>query len=89
MSMFRFFRRNKNGTSAPSALKMADVHGNPLVVGDVVESLRYDLGLCRLIETPEGLAYESLETGEQVSYLRMVDAATSFQKVRKTTLPDK
>jgi hypothetical protein len=29
------------------------------------------------------MAYESLASGEQVSYVKMIDAATGHQKVRK------
>lgn len=83
--MLKFFRRKKRDKQA-AGLAMTDLYGAPLSVGDTVECLRYDLGLCRLIAVAEGgYAYESLETGEQVSYLRMVDAATSFQKVRKVS----
>lgn len=85
--MFKFFRRHANGKDKPSPLQMADINGEPLATGDTVESLRYDLGMCRIIAVEGGYAYESLETGEQVSYLRMVDAATSYQKVRKVSGP--
>ncbi|MGB3619238.1 MAG: hypothetical protein WBA12_14055 [Catalinimonas sp.] len=62
---------------------MSDVHGEPLADGDYVESLRYGLGKCRLLETEAGWVYESVENGQRVSRLRMVDAATGFQKVRR------
>lgn len=62
---------------------MADINGVPLSEGDIVESLRYGLGKCRIIASENGFDYESLETGEVVSYARMIDAATSFQKVKK------
>ncbi|GAB4422765.1 MAG: hypothetical protein OHK0039_39000 [Bacteroidia bacterium] len=81
--MFRFFRRKENGKSAGPALSMTDLDGEPLAPGDLVESLRYDLGVCRILADGPGYSYESLQSGEQVSYLRMVDAATSRQKVRK------
>lgn len=81
--MFKFFRRNSNGDSKKPALQFVDINGVPLSVGDKVESLRYDLGQCVIVPAETGYDYESLETGQRVSYLKMVDAATSFQKVRK------
>jgi hypothetical protein len=86
--MFRFFRKRNNGKSnRSSSLQLIDIDGNSLSVGDLVMSLRYELGTCRLIETQEGYAYESVQSGQQVSYLRMVDAATTYQKVRKIQEP--
>ncbi len=88
--MFKFFRRNSNGKAKSSrqALQLIDIDGIPLRVGDLVMSLRYDLGPCRLIESePQSYEYESLASGEKVSYLRMVDAATTYQKVRKIEQP--
>ncbi|MEL6191017.1 MAG: hypothetical protein AAFR66_03170 [Bacteroidota bacterium] len=81
--MFNFFKRkeNSNGTHAP--IQMVDLDGQSLQVGDIVESLRYDMGKCKIIESEDGLFYESLESGKTVHYMRMIDAATSFQKVRK------
>ncbi|NQT78634.1 MAG: hypothetical protein HQ565_13055 [Bacteroidetes bacterium] len=64
---------------------MLDLDGKPLKEGDIVESLRYDLGKCRIIKTGEMYAYESLESGEKVSWARMIDAASKKQKVRKST----
>ena len=29
------------------------------------------------------MAYESLATGQQVSYVKMIDAATGYQKVKR------
>lgn len=87
--MFKFFRKNGNGKShGKQSLKLVDIDGAPLATGDLVQSLRYDLGTCRLIEGDEaGYEYESLASGEKVSYLRMVDAATTYQKVRKISDP--
>ena len=83
--MWKFFRKNSNGKarSHPPALQLVDLEGRPLVVGDEVECLRYEMGRSRLIQTESGYAYESLENGETVSWMRMVDAATKHQKVRK------
>ncbi len=62
---------------------MADLNQTPLREGDLVEVFRYELGTCRLVAGPNGPEYESVETGERISWLRMVDAATKLQKVKK------
>jgi hypothetical protein len=87
-AMFNFFRKNRsNGQAQPPALQMVDINGEPLAEGDWVESLRYDLGTCRIVAGEHGLEYESVDNGKRVSYLRMVDAATTFQKVRRIDKP--
>jgi hypothetical protein len=73
-----FNRRKKK-----SRIKFYDFEGQPLKEGDIVMSLRYDLGECRIIMTENGFAYESIETGEKVNYAKMIDAGTGYQKVRK------
>ena len=84
--MFGFLKRKKKETSQEPIL--ADLNQNPLSAGDTVESLRYDLGICRVIKTDKGLTYESTKDGRQVSWHRMVDAATELQKVHKITVED-
>ena len=69
--------------SKKDSLSFLDLDGQPLKTGDIVLSLRYDLGECRIIDTEKGKVYESLESGEKVSYVRMIDAASGYQKVRK------
>ena len=64
-------------------VQFVDIEGQALKAGDTVLSYRYDLGECRIINTDEGLAYESLATGQQVLYVRMIDAASGFQKVKR------
>ncbi|MBC7923941.1 MAG: hypothetical protein H7Z75_22950 [Ferruginibacter sp.] len=82
--MFDFFKKiSSRRTPVKPILLLADVNGVPLREGDLVESLRYDLGRCRVQLADPGYAYESLATGERVGWLRMVDAATGFQKVKK------
>ncbi|MEM6840823.1 MAG: hypothetical protein AAF944_26165 [Bacteroidota bacterium] len=81
--MFGFFKKKKE-THIPI---LADLNNEPLQEGDIVESLRYDLGKCRVIATEKGLAYESMENGKEVSWHLMVDASTDLQKVRKITDP--
>ena len=69
--------------SGKSKLQFVDLEGQPLKDGDTVMSLRYDLGECRIIKTDQGMVYESLASGQQISYVKMIDAATGYQKVRK------
>ena len=95
LPMFNFLKRNKtnhrpkagvSATGVPAtgnAPVLADLNQEPLAEGDTVESLRYDLGTCRVIYTDKGLTYQSLQDGRQVSWHLMVDAATDLQKVRK------
>ncbi|MEM9983737.1 MAG: hypothetical protein AAF804_01455 [Bacteroidota bacterium] len=86
--MFKFFRKNGHDKAKSAPLKLVDIDGTPLEIGDFVLSLRYDLGTCRLLEGEEmGYEYESLSSGQKVSYARMVDAATTYQKVRKIKQP--
>lgn len=80
--MFGLFKKNENKKHQPI---LADLNNQPLQEGDVVESLRYGLGKCRIIMGEKGFAYESLENGKQVSWHLMVDAATDLQKVKKIT----
>lgn len=73
------FKRNKG----KGRIQFADLEGQPLKAGDIVLSHRYDLGECRIVETDAGMAYESLATGQRVSYVKMIDAATGYQKVKR------
>jgi hypothetical protein len=80
--MLKWFRKNGSRKSG-SKLRMTDLDGNVLKEGDMVESLRYNLGECKLLKTDTGYEYESVSSGEKVSWAKMVDAATENQKVRK------
>ena len=75
--MFGLFKKKKK------ELVLFDLEGNQLIEGDIVLSLRYDLGECRLIKTEQGFEYESIENKNRVSWVKMIDAATERQKVRK------
>lgn len=85
MGLLDFFKSKSAKTSERAVPEpiMADLEQNPLQEGDIVECLRYEMGQCRLQKTENGYEYESLETGERVSWLRMIDAATQLQKVKK------
>ncbi len=69
--------------SHKSKLKFVDFDGQPLKEGDTVMSMRYELGECRIINTEQGMTYESISGGQQVSYIKMIDAATGYQKVKR------
>jgi hypothetical protein len=75
--MFGFFKKKKKEQV------LLDLEGNTLTAGDLVLSLRYDMGECKLIKTENGLEYQSLENENRVGWHKMIDAATERQKVRK------
>ncbi len=79
--MFQFFKKRNGG--ARGRLEMKGLDGRELINGDVVEALRYELGVCRILTNDSGFVYESIESNRQVSWTKMVDATTKFQKVRK------
>ena len=72
-----------NRKKGKSKIQFTDLEGQALKAGDHVMSHRYDMGECRIVETDTGLAYKSLATGQQVSYVKMIDAATGYQKVKR------
>lgn len=78
--MAALFKKSKK---SGSELSFVDLDGIPLSEGDMVISLRYELGRCRIIRTENGMAYESVESGKQVGWAKMIDASTKNQKVRK------
>ena len=85
--MFSFFKK-KNQPSEPKAVvrtatPMTDLNGVLLQEGDIVDCLRYDLGRSKVVLSGNSYVYESLASSRQVSWAKMVDAATSFQKVIK------
>ena len=75
--MFGLFKKKKK------ELVLFDLEGNPLAEGDIVLSLRYDMGECKLVKTEDGFEYQSIERDTKVTWLKMIDAATERQKVRK------
>ena len=77
--MFGFLKRDK-GKKRP---QLTDMDNNPLGDGDIVLSQRYELGKCRLILTDDDFIYESLENGKKVSWIKMIDATTERQKVKR------
>jgi len=79
--MFGFFKKKKEPKKPP----LVDLNQNPLQDGDMVECLRYEMGLSKVIGTEDGIEYKSIATGKKESWVRMIDASTEFQKVRKVT----
>jgi hypothetical protein len=72
-----------NGEATNPSPQMVDLNGEPLAEGDLVRSLRYDLGECQLLKVGGVWHYQSSDSGQQVSWAKMIDAATGFQKVVK------
>ena len=79
--MFGFFKKKKKTDNRIP--KLLDLNNQPLYDGDMVMSLRYDMGKCIVRQTETGLEYESVKTGVVISWVRMIDAATDNQKVKK------
>ncbi|WP_020529209.1 hypothetical protein [Flexithrix dorotheae] len=83
--MFGFFKRNKK-EKPKSEPQLIDLNNNVLEEGDIVESLRYELGKCKIIKIEGKFYYESLESGKQVIWVKMIDASNDLQKVKKVGL---
>ncbi len=80
--MFGFFKRKKKEETKP-APQLIDLNNNPLQEGDIVESFRYNLGKCKIIKVENHFYYESLESGDRVIWVKMIDASNDLQKVKK------
>lgn len=79
--MFGFFKRDKSKKNTMPEL--VDLKNNTILEGDRVTALRYELGVCKLIVVENKYLYESEDSGEQVSWIKMIDASTDRQKVEK------
>jgi len=79
--MFGLFKKKKK------AIVLYDFDGNALKEGDLVESMRYDLGDCRLEVNEGSYEYVAMDSGEKVSWLKMIDASTERQKVLRKEVP--
>ena len=73
--MFGLFSKKKKSIS------LFDLDGNALKDGDIVQSLRYDLGDCVLEAKEDSFEYVAVNSGKRVSWVRMIDASTERQKV--------
>lgn len=76
--LFKNIRKNKK-----PMIQLIDLNANPLNEGDVVLSLRYELGKCVIKTGDNGFEYESIDKGKRVNWTLMIDAATERQKVEK------
>lgn len=78
--MLKFFKKKPKEKQPPQLL---DIDGMPIEAGDQVISQRYDLGQCTV--ELEGLEffYVSQHSEKKVSYVKMIDAITGHQKVKK------
>ena len=78
--MLKFFKKKPKEKQPPQLL---DIDGMPIEAGDRVISQRYDLGQCTV--ELEGLEffYVSQHSEKKVSYVKMIDAITGHQKVKK------
>ena len=81
--MFDLFKKRSGNGKNASLPALYDLNDKQLQVGDKVESLRYELGKSVLILEDGQYYYKSLETGKKVIWLKMVDAITEKQKVKK------
>lgn len=78
--MFSLFKKKPKEKQPPQIL---DIDGVPILEGDTVECHRYELGKSKV--ELEGLQYfyVSKATGQKISYVKMIDAITGNQKVKK------
>lgn len=81
LGMLKFFKKKGPKEKLPPQLR--DLNETPLEEGDIVEALRYDLGKSKLLLVENSWVYESLDSGKQVSFVRMIDAISECQKVKK------
>ncbi len=63
--------------------ELVDLNNVIIQEGDLVTTLRYDLGICEVIILDGKYTYQSKDSGKQVSWLKMIDASTDRQKVEK------
>lgn len=77
--MINFFKKSKK----KKIPQLFDLDNNLLEAGDIVESLRYDLGKCEVVFDDTNLFYKPINGGDPISWLKMIDASTDRQKVRK------
>jgi len=81
--MFDFLKKKSSQNGREGLPELFDLDKKPLNEGDMVESLRYELGVCKIVLSEETFYYESIDSGEKVSWVRMIDAATELQKVKR------
>ena len=80
--MLNWFKKKKE---EKKEIQLQDLNQELLAEGDIVTSLRYDMGDCKLLKTDQGWVYESLADKKRVHWTKMIDATTEFQKVIKAS----
>lgn len=78
--MFKLFKKKPKEKLPPQLL---DEEGQPILEGDEVIAHRYDLGKCKVELEGRQFFYVSNHSGQRISYVKMIDAITGNQKVRK------
>lgn len=78
--MLNFFKKKPKEKLPPQLL---DIEGQPILEGDTVIAQRYDLGKCTVELEGREYFYVSIHSGQRVSYVKMIDAITEQQKVKK------
>ena len=78
--MFKLFKKKSKEKLPPQLL---DEEGQPILEGDEVIAHRYDLGKCKVELEGRQFFYVSNHSGQRISYVKMIDAITGNQKVRK------
>ncbi|MEQ9404973.1 MAG: hypothetical protein RIM99_15380 [Cyclobacteriaceae bacterium] len=78
--MLNFFKKKPKEKLPP---ELMDMDGHPILEGDEVISHRYDLGQCTVELEGREFFYVSKESGQKISYTKMIDAITGNQKVLK------
>ncbi len=79
-SMFKLFRKKPKEKSPP---ELFDIDGNTIFEGDMVIAQRYELGKCKVLLEERQFFYVSLNSGQKITYIKMIDAITGHQKVQK------
>jgi hypothetical protein len=64
-AMFGIFEKKKK---EPIKKQLYDIDGQPLMVGDLVISLRYDLGTCKLLEIEHIYQYQSEDVDKTILF---------------------
>ena len=75
-----FWKKKKKKKETISIL---DLLGNPLENGDTVIAHRYELGKAKVVFEEKEVFYVSEENDKKISFTKMVDAITGYQKVNK------
>jgi len=78
--MISLFKKKPKEKQPP---ELFDIDSVPILEGDTVEAFRYELGTCKVELEELQYFYISKATNQKVSYVKMVDAITGNQKVKK------